>query len=75
MLHKVVLYFSAVYNRAKADYLSEFADYATTEAKDVSKPGTDRVEAKHEHATTFYRNSTAAVRRIQGKTDTRVSLR
>lgn len=72
--HLVTLYQSAVYNRATADYLVQFADYSTTEAKDAGKSGVERVEAKQQHATTHYRNAMAAIERIKGRSDTYVRL-
>ena len=71
--HLAIWYQSAVYNRATADYLVQFADYATTEVKETGK-AENRVEAKQQHATTHYRNAIAAIERIKGRSDTYVRL-
>lgn len=66
--HNRVLYHSAVYNHATAEYLLQFSDYASSDA------GQTRSRAKQQNATLHYRNSSAALRMIQGKEDTFIRL-
>lgn len=71
----VTLYKTAVFNRATAEYLMAYADYSVTEAKNVTKSGTERAEEKQSISEVHYRNAMAAIRTLRGDTGTRVSLR
>lgn len=70
----IILYVRAVHNRAAAEYLAEFADYATTDATDVRKSGAQRVASKQELADQYYASAIRAIRLIKGDPETHVAL-